>query len=179
MSRLRFMAAIVLSALFAGLIAAPAASARVAEAIELPTLVQSAKQSYANADFYGADAVLPGPISDPEGVIEWHLRFVSHEEGIESDFQLDYSAEGVYLRTEPWHRGLGIQVIEDFAMTQDSALRQLRSHGYAGGFSTLYLSQPLVPNSQPTYYFCMTKTHSLVGVGARTHAIFPLPYHCQ
>ncbi|QUQ62922.1 hypothetical protein [Kutzneria sp. CA-103260] len=175
-------------ALLAGVIGVPVASAsgRVAgstQVSELPQLVRKAmeraEREYPGAVFYGANGSLVGPTVDPDDVREWAMRFVSREAENEFDFQYVYSPDGEYVRTEPWTRGLGIQPVEPFSMSQKDAAGVLSEAGYRGKFDQLYLSQPLVPRSEPIYYFCLVTDGQLAGVGTRTSRVYPDLFPCR
>ncbi|MFE2754889.1 hypothetical protein ACFXGA_23090 [Actinosynnema sp. NPDC059335] len=154
-----------------------AAQARTTQAVDLPGLVAQAKERAAwehpGADFFGADAEFDSPIWEPRGVERWALNFFpAREEDDErrTGFSYVYTVDGEFIGEREWAWRFGIQVVEEFALDQFQALDILRDAGYRGPFTQLYLAQPLVPRSQPTYYFCFS--HEVAGVGAHSHQVF-------
>jgi hypothetical protein len=186
MPRVRFLLALVLCAVFAGVAGVPAAAASGRAAtgvVGLPEIVQlgkeKARHDYPGAVFYGAEGYLQERTTNPDDVSQWQLNFADREGDQEFDFQYIYSPDGQYLATGHWDRPLGIEPVRGFSLTQEHAVRLLRSAGHTGKFDQLYLAQPVVPNSEPIYYFCLVDEGQTVGVGTHTHKVYNNLFPCS
>jgi len=185
MPRARFLLALVLCTLFLGVAAVPATAAAgrsASDTLGLPEIVRLAKekaeQEYPGSVFYGAEVLLDQPTTNPDDVSEWRLNFTNDEGGSEFDYAYVYSSGGQYLTTEPWNRPLGIERVEHFSLTQQHAARLLREAGHTGNFDHLYVAQPVIPRSEPFYYFCLVDEGKIVGVGTHTHKVYSNLFPC-
>lgn len=177
------LAALALCLTATGLVTG-AAHARTTQAVDLPGLVTQAKErahwEHPGADFYGAEAEFDSPIMDPRGVKRWALNsFPARDEHDDEDrtgFSYVYTVDGEFVEEREWEWRFGIEVVEEFGMDQFEAHAIVRRAGYRGPFTELYLAQPLVPGSEPTYYFCFS--HEVVGVGAHSREVFDDLFSC-
>ncbi|CCH33490.1 hypothetical protein ABZ816_23205 [Actinosynnema sp. NPDC047251] len=174
-------AAVVLAA---GLFTSTGTATAAPIGVGLPTIVDAAKDKaalkYPQARFFGAEAELDQPpVSGVEGIEGWAVNFSdpSHPSG---GFSYIYDIRGEYVETVIWQPGVGIEAVEPFTMIEDKALAALRGSGVTEPFSELYLAQPVVPDSEPIYYFCVVRGDEgqVTGVGTRSLEVFPDLFGC-
>lgn len=160
-------------------IAPSSASAAAPGRLTLPQVVQEAvnraQQEHPGAQFYGADAVLPRPTSDPKDVQSWWVRFRARDTS--NSFQYKYATDGRYQATQPWKLPLGIKAVSSFKMTEEQAHALALEHGHTGQFKALYFGEPVTVQAHPTYWFCIPGENQTVAVDTVTHDV-TTPWDC-
>ena len=155
-------------------IAQSSASAAAPGRFTLPQIVQEAvqraQQEQPGAQFYGAEAVLPQPVTDPKDVQSWRVHFRAKDTS--KSFQYKYTVDGRYQGTQPWTPPqVGAKAVSSFTMTEEQAHALARGQGHTGAFKALYLGEPVVQNPHPIYWFCIPGENQTVAVDTVTREV--------
>ncbi|MFD8708188.1 hypothetical protein ACFV1W_37360 [Kitasatospora sp. NPDC059648] len=138
--------------------------------------VNRAHHEHPDAQFYGAQAVLPLPTTHPQDVRAWWIHFRAKDPA--KSFEYRYATNGQYQGTQPWKTPIGIRAVSGFTLTESQAHDLAVRQGHTGAFKALYLSEPVVEQPHPTYYFCIPSENKTVAVDTVTHSV-TTPLGCR
>ncbi|MFH9347604.1 hypothetical protein [Kitasatospora sp. NPDC017646] len=138
--------------------------------------VNRAHHEHPDAQFYGADAVLPRPTTNPQDIRAWMIHFRTKDPA--KSFEYTYATNGQYQGRQSWKPPLGLGAVSAFTMTESQAHELAARHGHTGAFKALYLNEPVVQRPHPTYYFCIPGENATVAVDTVTHTV-TTPIGCR